>query len=36
MIIINPTGKVADVHFGYSTTLHEEVGKAVNRLLAPQ
>jgi peroxiredoxin len=36
LIIVDPTGKVADVHVGYSPTLREEVGKAVKRLLTPQ
>jgi peroxiredoxin len=34
LIIVDPTGKVADVHVGYSPTLREEVAKAVKRLLA--
>ncbi len=34
LIIIDQTGKVADVHVGYSPTLREEVGKAIKDLLA--
>ena len=36
LIIVDQTGKVADVHVGYSPTLREEVAKAVKRLLARQ
>jgi hypothetical protein len=33
LIIIDPQGKVADVHIGYSPHLYEEVTAAVDRLL---
>ena len=36
LIIVDQTGKVADVHVGYSPTLREDVAKAVKRLLARQ
>ena len=36
LIIVDQTGKVADVHVGYSPTLREEVAKVVNRLLTRQ
>jgi peroxiredoxin len=34
LIIIDQTGKVADVHVGYSPTLRDDVSKAVKALLA--
>ena len=33
LVIIDPEGKVADVHVGYSPTLHDEVAKVVEGLL---
>lgn len=34
LIIIDPQGKVADVHIGYSPTLRDEVAKSVKAILA--
>lgn len=33
LILIDPQGKVADVHIGYSPTLRQEVGESVRQLL---
>jgi hypothetical protein len=34
LIIIDPLGKVHDIHVGYSPTLREDVGRSVRGLLA--
>lgn len=34
LVIIDPQGKVHDVHVGYSPTLQQEVGEVVRQLLA--
>jgi peroxiredoxin len=33
LIVIDPEGKVADVHIGYSPTLRQEVGESIRQLL---
>jgi hypothetical protein len=34
LIIIDPKGRVHDVHVGYSPTLRKDVGKQIQELLA--
>lgn len=33
LIVIDQQGKVADIHVGYSTTLHEDLGRQIRNLL---
>jgi hypothetical protein len=34
--VIDPRGRVHDIHVGYSPTLREDVGKQIRDLLASQ
>ncbi len=36
LVIVDPRGKIAEVHVGYSPTLREEVGGTIRRLLREQ